>query len=762
MKRPERAGKGNREPLLFAESAPRQLIRVVPEVVLDRCFDYLLPEGMEQPRLGQRVKVLWNRKTVLAYVVGFPEVGEVERCRPIVSVLKEEPVLPGEMIALAEWMADYYCTDFALILKGMLPEPVRSRESGYLEQLRVFPNREVQAIDIQLLLKNAKAQQRAWAALEDVGTAGEWLSVLMKETRSSQKTWREMEKKGLIRLVASRKERDPLNSVVEADEIPELTGEQQLALYAIRQRWDEDPRQPILLQGVTGSGKTEIYLRLIEAELEAGRSALVLVPEIALTPQTVHRFRARFERMGLKLAVLHSKLSAGERHDQWQAIRSGEARVVIGPRSALFAPLGQLGLIIVDEEHEGSYKQEEAPRYHARDVAILRGMRQGASVLLGSATPSMESMHNVRKNKFFRVLLEGRVDDAVLPVIHLVDMRKAMQPKGKGGNGLISGTLADAVQDRLTKKEQVILFLNRRGYSTSLQCPDCGHVFECSHCSVPMTFHRQQMKLACHLCDEEQDVPERCPACGFDKLKYQGTGTQRIEESVEALFPEATWQRMDSDSMTTKHATQDALAAFKSGEIDILIGTQMIAKGLHFPQVTCVGVINVDSALQLPDFRAAERVFNQLVQVAGRAGRGSIRGEVFIQTRTPFHPVIQFARHHDVEGFADQELEFRQAHGFPPFRRAVLITISGREDEKTKYCAGQVVRQLKTSLGDEVEVPDAVPAPIAKLRDRFRYHVFLLTGQILKLSPILRRELVDVAWPEGIRVTVDIDPHSLL
>lgn len=760
MKRPEKKRSYDPEPMLFEESVPPRLIRVVPEVVLDRCFDYRLPEGMEKPRLGQRVRVPWNKKTVLAYVVGFPETGEVERCRPVESILDEEPVLPEEMISLAEWMADYYCTDFPLVLKGMLPEPVRSRESGFLEQLRVVPRRDLTDIDIQLLLKKAKAQQRAWAALHEVGAAGEWLSVLIKETRTSQKTWRDMEKKGLVRLVASRKERDPLNAVVQADDIPDLTGEQQLALQAIREHWEASPDQPILLQGITGSGKTEIYLRLIDAELEAGRSALVLVPEIALTPQTVYRFRARFERKGLKLAVLHSKLSAGERHDQWQAIRSAEARLVIGPRSALFAPLHRLGLIIVDEEHEGSYKQEEAPRYHARDVAILRARRQGARVLLGSATPSMESLHNVRIKKFFRVMLEGRVDDAVLPVIHLVDMRKAAQPRG--GHGLISETLADAVRDRLKKKEQVILFLNRRGYSTSLQCPDCGHVFECSHCSVPMTFHRQQMKLVCHLCDEEDGVPEVCPACRFDKLKYQGTGTQRIEEAVETLFPEATWQRMDSDSMTSKHATEDALAAFKAGEIDLLIGTQMIAKGLHFPRVTCVGVINVDSALQLPDFRAAERVFNQLVQVAGRAGRGSIRGEVFIQTRTPFHPVIQFARHHDVEGFADQELEFRQAHGFPPFRRAILITISGREDEKTKYCAGQVVRQLKANLSHDVEIPEAVAAPIAKLRDRFRYHVFLLTGQILKLSPVLRRELVDVQWPDGIRVTVDVDPHSLL
>jgi primosomal protein N' (replication factor Y) len=760
MKRQDREGNAKAEPLLFEDSGARRLVRVVPEVVLDRCFDYLLPEHLELPRLGQRVKVPWNKKTVLAYVVGFPETGEVERCRPVESVLDEDPVLPEEMIGLAEWMAEYYCTDFALVLKGMLPEPVRSRESGYLEQLRVFPNHEMGEIDIQLRLKNAKAQQRAWAALHDVDSEGEWLSVLIKETRTSQKTWREMEKKGLICLAPARRERNPLGQAVEADVIPELTGEQKKALEAIRQCWTNSPRQPVILQGVTGSGKTEIYLRLIESELQAGRSALVLVPEIALTPQTVERFRARFERRGIQLAVLHSKLSAGERHDQWQLIRKGEARVVIGPRSALFAPLHHLGLIVIDEEHEGSYKQEEAPRYHARDVAILRGHRQGARVLLGSATPSMESLHNARIHKFCRVLLEGRVDDAVLPVIHLVDMRKAAQPEG--GHGLISATLADAVRDRLEKKEQVILFLNRRGYSTSLQCPNCGHVFECSHCSVPMTFHRQQMRLVCHLCDEEGDVPEQCPNCGFDKIKYQGTGTQRIEESVETLFPEATWQRMDSDSMASKHATRDALAAFKAGDIDILIGTQMIAKGLHFPRVTCVGVINVDSALQMPDFRAAERVFSQLVQVAGRAGRGQIRGEVFIQTRTPFHPVIQFARHHDVLGFSDQELEFRQEHAFPPFRRAVLVTISGRDEEKTNFCAGQVVRKLKHSLGDEVEVPDAVPAPIAKLRDRFRFHVFLLTGQILKMSPVLRKELIDVEWPEGIRVTVDVDPYSLL
>lgn len=760
MKRLERTGSGQQSEL-FSDSTGTRIVRVVPEVVLDQCFDYSLPADKGLPELGQRVRVPWGKKEVLAYVVGFPEQAEVDRCRSLLSVVDEEPMIPAALIELARWMADYYCTEFALVLKGMLPEPVRRRESGFQEPFRARVNRSILPEEVEVLLKGAKAQKRAWAAVNEAGPEGEWLSVLMKETRTSHQTWKGLEAKKLVVLDRSRKDRDPLLGEVPSDVVPELSAAQVSALDQIREIWSGQTRKPILLQGVTGSGKTEIYLRLIEDELKQGRTALALVPEIALTPQTVYRFRARFEKAGHGIAVLHSRLSAGERHDQWHRITRGDARLVIGPRSALFAPLKNLGLIIVDEEHEGSYKQEEAPRYQARDVAVLRGHLQGARVLLGSATPGMESLHNVQTGKFKRVWLKERIDNVPMPVIHILDLRKK-SPEGKQV-GLLHPDLVAAVRQRLCAKEQVILYLNRRGYSTSLQCPECGHVFECPQCSVPMTFHRSDGRLVCHLCDEEEETPWECPGCRFDKLKYAGTGTQRIEEAVGEHFPDAVWQRMDSDSMSSKNAFEATLSAFRDGEIDILIGTQMLAKGLHFPNVTCVGIINVDQAIQMPDFRAAERVFQQLVQVAGRAGRGSRRGEVYIQTRTPFHPVIQFARHHDVEGFADQEMEFRQAQRFPPFRRAILVTVSSPDDEKAQFGAEQVYKRLSGPLGQlGLDVPEPLPAPIAKLRNRYRYQIMLLTDRVRNATACIRKHVIDVDWPEGIRVTVDVDPYSLL
>ena len=460
-----------------------------------------------------------------------------------------------------------------------------------------------------------------------------------------------------------------------------------------------------LLHGVTGSGKTEIYLQALAHALEQGKGAIVLVPEISLTPQTVERFKARFSSGKLQtlVAVLHSHLSTGERHDEWHKIRQGRARIVIGARSAIFAPVEPLGLIIVDEEHEHTYKQEEAPRYHARDVAIMRGQMEGAVVVLGSATPSLESYYNCKKGKYTLLELPERVDNQKMPHVRVVDMRQAAYKEK--GPPIFSPQLKEAITQRLERGEQTILFLNRRGYSTALQCPKCGYVAQCPNCSLALTYHRIEQKLSCHICGHNEKVPSVCPnpKCKNPAIRYAGTGTQKVEELLGKLFPTARVRRMDADTMKRKDDYRKTLGDFRAGKIDILVGTQMIAKGLHFPNVTLVGIIYADLALHQPDFRAGERTFQLLTQVAGRAGRGDVEGEVFVQAFAPFHPAIQYARRHDFTGFYEQEMEFREQLKYPPLSRVALLTLKGRNEDKVKFSAEHLKRELEKYLGSAVQ-----------------------------------------------------------
>ena len=555
-----------------------------------------------------------------------------------------------------------------------------------------------------------------------------------------------------------------------------------------------------LLHGVTGSGKTEVYLQAIAQALAQGQGAIVLVPEIALTPQTVERFKARFSSGPLQtlVAVLHSHLSAGERHDEWHKIRQGRARIVIGARSAIFAPVDPLGLIIVDEEHEHSYKQEEAPRYHARDVAVVRGQREGAIVVLGSATPSMESFYNVKKGKYALLELTTRVDDKKMPIVRVVDMRQAAR-KDKG-TPIFSPQLKEAITQRLEKREQVILFLNRRGYSTSLQCPLCGYVAECPNCSVALTFHRRAQKLCCHVCGHEATAPTVCPdaKCRNPAIRYSGLGTEKVEDTLIKLFPHARIQRMDSDLMKRKEDYRRVLGDFKAGKTDILVGTQMIAKGLHFENVTLVGVIYADLSLHMPDFRAGERTFQLLTQVSGRAGRGEVEGEVFVQAFTPFHPAIQYARRHDFVGFYEQEIEFREQLKYPPVSRIALLTLKGRNEEKVQFSAEHLKQELEKlkrgetgkvgpqkcdtaelglGLDEAVLAPNATtssaqplrdliiagpaPAPLLRAETFYRYQIMLRTRQMSLLSQALARLLKSLALPDDVTLAVDIDPVNL-
>ena len=644
------------------------IARVSLEIALRKEFDYSIPATLAgQVDVGSRVQVPFGARKILGVVTAVAEESGHANLKPILKVIGAQTLVTPKVLKLARWIGEYYCCAPETALKSVLPEAVRKEDAGWRERLFVralpasgeFP-------------KLPKRQQDVWNIIEERREI--LLSELVELAATTAATVRKLEDRGLVSITSEVSERDPYaRETILATQPLVVNPAQAVALEKIKEAMDGQKSEArsqkpeagnpgsdlrpltstFLLHGVTGSGKTEIYLQAIAHALEQGKGAIVLVPEIALTPQTVERFKARFGSGKLQtlVAVLHSHLSAGERHDEWHKIRQGRARIVIGARSAIFAPVEPLGLIIVDEEHEHTYKQEEAPRYHARDVAIMRGQMENAVVVLGSATPSMESFYNCKRGKFTLLELPERVDDQKLPYVRVVDMRQAMRD-GKGPP-LFSPQLKEAITQRLERGEQTILFLNRRGYSTSLLCPKCGYVAQCPNCSVSLTYHRIEQKLSCHICGHNEKVPSVCPEpkCKNPAIRFAGTGTQKVEEVLAKLFPKARVKRMDADTMKRKDDYRRVLGDFRAGKIDILVGTQMIAKGLHFPNVTLVGIIYADSALHQPDFRAGERTFQLLTQVAGRAGRGDVEGEVFVQAFTPFHPAIQYARRHDFVGF---------------------------------------------------------------------------------------------------------------
>ena len=673
-------------------------VRVIIDRAIHRELDYLVPETLsERISVGSRVRVPFRDKSALATVVATLERSEAEGIRPIEAVVGDAPILSEELLELAKWMGTYYCCPIETVMRSLLPQVIRRAEVGWKKQLFVQPARKIDSDEIEKLRKRAPRQAELLEAISRL-EAPVRAAELLRKTSLDNQTLRALVKRGFAELREQAVARDPHGDeqfIATSNLV--LNEEQALALKEVAQALDSpENARPILLHGVTGSGKTEIYLQAIRAALERGRTAIVLVPEISLTPQTVERFKGRFAEAQDAVAVLHSHLSEGERHDEWHKIHSGRARIAIGARSAVFAPLKNLGLIVVDEEHETTYKQEEAPRYHARDVAVVRAKIEKCVVVLGSATPSLESYHNATTGKYRLATLTQRVDDQQMPLMRIVDLRQ--ERRKEKAIAILSEKLRGAIADRLEKREQTILFLNRRGFSTSLLCSNCGEARDCPNCSVALTFHRHVARLSCHLCGHTAAVPKKCPACGKDALIYAGFGTEKVESTVAAIFPNATVRRMDADSMTRKQAYRDTLLNFRAGKIDILVGTQMIAKGLHFPNVTLVGIINADLALHLPDFRAGERTFQLLTQVAGRAGRGETPGEVFVQTYTPFSPSIQFARHHDFAGYFQQELEFRERCDFPPFKHAILITVRSAHEERAKFSAETLARRLKETL----------------------------------------------------------------
>src|SRR6266516_946799 len=727
--------------------------RIIIDRAIHRELDYSVPETLtERVGVGSRVRVPFRDKSALGTVVAVLEESKVEGIRPIEALVGEGPILSEQLLELAKWIGAYYCCPIETVMRSMLPQVIRRAEVGWKKQLFVQPGRTIDKDELDKLRKRAPRQAELVEAISKLETPMR-AAELLRQTALDNQTVRALVKRGLAELREEAVVRDPhADEEFIATSNLVLNEEQSYALKEITQALDApENARTILLHGVTGSGKTEIYLQAIRAALDRARTAIVLVPEISLTPQTVERFKGRFAEAQDAVAVLHSHLSEGERHDEWHKIHSGRARIVIGARSAVFAPLKNLGLIVVDEEHENTYKQEEAPRYHARDVAVVRAKIEKCVVLLGSATPSLESYYNAVRGKYRLTTLTQRVDENQMPLMRVVDLRQ--ERRKEKAIAILSEKLRAAIADRLEKREQTILFLNRRGFSTSLLCSNCGEARNCPNCSVALTFH---------LCGNAAAVPKKCPACGKDALIYAGFGTEKVESTVSQIFPKAAVRRMDADSMTRKEAYRETLRNFRTGKIDILVGTQMIAKSLHFPNVTLVGIINADLALHLPDFRAGERTFQLLTQVAGRAGRGEAPGEVFVQTYTPFSPSIQFARHHDFAGYFQQELEFRDRCDFPPFKHAILITVRSAHEGRAKLSAETLKRRLKEALPEEFILGDATPAPLEKLQGQYRFHILIRGEAIMRLSRLVRETLDKLPFPEDVTVTVDVDPYQLL
>ncbi len=743
--------------------------RVLVDDSAGKAFDYELPEAVAATlQVGSRVRVPVRTRTALATIIELLDHTDAPGVKLIAEVVSAEPVLNALLIDLGRWIADYYCCSIEAAMKSVLPQVIRKAEVGH--QMRLFARlaREVDAEELETLRRKAPLQA---GVIDFLAQAAAPVAVaeLSDKCDATHAVVQALVKKGLLLTEPAKVERDPTQheTFVAAGKL-ELN-EEQLAVFervcaaidsstSHRSPVTSHIPKPLLLHGVTGSGKTEIYLQAIDRVLQRGQTAIMLVPEISLTPQTVERFKSRFALTQHEVAVLHSHLSEGERHDEWHRIRSGRARIVIGARSAIFAPCENVGLIVVDEEHENTYKQEETPRYHGRDIAVLRGHMEGCAVLLGSATPSLESFHNARLGKYELLRLTARIDARKMPHIRIIDLRMESQKKG----AILSERLITAMRARLERREQTILFLNRRGFSTSLICQKCGHVCQCPNCSVALTFHRGAARVVCHICGHQAVVPATCPECRDPGIRWSGTGTEKVEDTVAKIFPKAVVKRMDADAMQRRDAFRETLTAFRQGKIDILVGTQMIAKGLHFPNVTLVGIVNADLSLHLPDFRAGERTFQLLTQVAGRAGRGDVEGEVFVQSFTPFSPSIQFARHHDFDGFWEQEIEFRRQWDYPPFSHLVLVLVRSQHQERARFSAETLHRRLAEALPNGVTLGEPAPAPLEKSHGSYRYHLILRTRAIQRLSRHLATVLGKLTFPEDVFVTVDVDAYQLL
>ena len=748
-------------------------LKCVATIVLsegpDAEFDYEAPpvfRDADRPErlleVGRRVRVPFGRgnREVVGYCVAIENKPASGRAlKAVAAVLDEQSLVSPAMMRLTRWMADYYLCPWGQVLDAVVPAGVRGRAGTRAVKLLSLPDDVRQQLRRVDALPLSSPQQRK--ALETLAATRRPMTAAQLAQRAGCTTGpiRTLLKQGLLE---ERTERVDTGEAVD-DAPPRESGlalnaDQRSALEQIVAALDAREARGMLLHGVTGSGKTEVYLQAIEHAVGFGRQAIVLVPEISLTPQTVRRFRARFDR----IAVLHSRLTDVERQRHWRRIAAGEVQVVVGARSAVFAPTPHLGLIVIDEEHEASFKQDSAPRYHARDVAWRRAQAEGVPLVLGSATPALESWQRARTGEFALLELPRRVLDRPMPEVAIVDLREGAE--SRFASGAISRRLHQAMHAALRDGGQVILLLNRRGFSTHLQCPACGYVAKCEHCDLSLTFHRQEHVVLCHYCDFEQAPPEFCPDCKSGAIRYGGLGTQKLEAEIRARFPDYACARMDTDSMRGRTSHEDVLEKFRRGELRILLGTQMIAKGLDFPGVTLVGVVNADTALHLADFRAAERTFQLVAQVAGRTGRGERGGRVLVQTLSPDHPAITAAARHDYDAFAAAAIVERRAMGYPPYGSMARMVVRGGSEIAARESAEHLGERLRSAAaGDEtIRILGPGPAPIPRLRGEHRFHLQLQAPQVEQLQSIIRTATATFAPPKEVRWIADVDPWDML
>ncbi len=735
---------------------------VVLNLSADLCFTYSVPkEIVNNLQVGHKVLVPLGSRRVAGFVTALtdnPPSGKTPRL--ISKIVDPEPFFGENLVSLIRWVSQYYFCSFPRAFKTTLPSPVRNtKKASLILQAALAAPEEDERTAMGELSQKAPRQAAVLDLLLNERSGAMTVAALLKATGAPRSSLTSLEKKGLITL--SGKERYELirgkEEILPTSPL-NLTREQKTAFEEITDSIDNEEFKVFLLHGITGSGKTEIYLQAAAKVLERGEGVIIMVPEISLTPQTGERFRSRF---GDRVVIIHSAQAAGERYSSWRRLAAGKARIVLGPRSAVFAPVINIGLIIVDEEHETSYKQSAIhPFYHGRDVAVMRGKLENCPVILGSATPSVESYNNQREGKYSLLTLVNRPDEAELPKVRIVDMRSE-RDQHRGGISFSSVLLREMKQN-LEAGRQTILFLNRRGFFTVLVCRECGYVARCPHCSVSLTYHKGDRRQVCHLCGYTAAPDRICPLCKSKDITFSGRGTQRIEEQIKKIFPQARVRRMDTDAVGARDSHRIILDEFKAGRIDILVGTQMIAKGLDFPNVTLVGVIMADTALSLADFRATEYTFQILAQVGGRAGRGEHKGTVIIQTCSPRHPALLSAVRHDYEAFFNQEIALRSELGYPPLNHFISLTVLSRNEDKSLRVCEHLARLLKSVMAPEDEIMGPAPPPINRIRGRYRWQLLLKTHGVVSTLRALSQVLPGLGKDRDVKIEVDVDPISML
>ncbi|TVM00413.1 MAG: primosomal protein N' [Candidatus Brocadia sp. WS118] len=746
-----------------ANQPPQKLYaEVVVNIPLQKVFHYRVPPHLQENlAAGMRVRIPFGNKIMTGFCVGFTDTPCTDKTKDIISIIDKEPLIDDIMLKITRWLSSHYCCGWGEAISAVVPPVVRSKIK---EKWNTFVrgNPHTLAFNQETLSQMKTRAPKQAKVLEILLEHPDEISAkeVIRISGCKMPGLRQLEKKGFLTL--ENKLQDAANTPRNTDRLQQhltLTQEQQKAFDTICKRLDGPKPGVLLLHGITGSGKTEIYLQSITKVLEQGRKAIYLVPEISLTPQTIQRIKARFN----KVAVLHSSLLGTVHQAQWNDIKDGRVDIVIGARSSIFAPLKNVGLIIIDEEHENTYKQENNPRYNARDIAILRATYENAMVIMGTATPSLESYDQALKGNYEKIVLSRRIGERQLPPVDIVDMSEEVR-KRRGYN-IISQRLEYYMNQSLARREQVILFLNRRGFAPYINCKRCGFVLKCQRCDIPMTFHKKLNTILCHYCYAETRPPESCPDCLANTINYRGFGTEKIEDEIKNKFPNYQIIRMDSDSMRVRDSHEKALTAFERGEFQILLGTQMIAKGLDFPNVTLVGVISADTILNLPDFRAGERTFQLISQVAGRTGRGTKGGRVVVQSYNPRHYSITYAAAHDYEGFAGKELEYRKQLLYPPFGKLTRIVFRSPHEDKTKEKSALVADKLKEiarTAGNHLDILGPSPAPVTKINDLFRWHILLKAQHHTSIHHALQG-IADMLKPsKGVQAMVDVDPYMML